>query len=159
MRHMEKQCFKCKESKPISEFYKHPYMGDGRLGKCKTCTKRDVAENAELLKNDPHWVFKERARCRIKQARYRKRGLAKQSLGAQKRWYERHKNKKRAQGVAARSVKTGKIKVKTNCESCGVGGRLHKHHPDYSLPNLVVWLCPKCHGIAHRKPLGAPLPL
>lgn len=39
-----KRCFKCFEEKKVDEFYKHKMMGDGHLGKCKECTKKDVKE-------------------------------------------------------------------------------------------------------------------
>lgn len=42
-----KTCFKCKESKPLDAFYKHPRMSDGRLGKCIECTRKDVSNNRE----------------------------------------------------------------------------------------------------------------
>jgi len=32
-----KTCSKCSESKPLSEFYKHPGGVGGRRGDCKTC--------------------------------------------------------------------------------------------------------------------------
>lgn len=42
-----KTCFRCGQSKPWGEFYAHPMTGDGRLGKCKECTKAEVRANRE----------------------------------------------------------------------------------------------------------------
>ncbi len=62
-----KKCFKCDETKPIEDFYKHHRMKDGHLNKCKKCTRLDVYKNTEIKKLDPEWLEMERERCRIKQ--------------------------------------------------------------------------------------------
>jgi hypothetical protein len=47
-----KTCFKCQTEKPLEEFYAHPGMADGRLGKCKDCTKKDVSGNYAARRMD-----------------------------------------------------------------------------------------------------------
>lgn len=149
---MEKQCFKCREIKNLSEFYRHPAMGDGYLGKCKTCTKRDVAERTGRLGNNPAWLKKERERCRIKQVRYRELGLAALTTKeTREKWERNNRHKRKAETMAANAQRKGHIKKPTNCSKCNATGRLEKHHPDYSKPLEIVWLCTKCHGETRRK--------
>jgi len=61
-----KICFRCDNMKLLTEYYKHPQMSDGLLGKCKTCTKEDSKKQLELKISTPEGLDKERERHREK---------------------------------------------------------------------------------------------
>lgn len=45
-----KTCYRCKADQPLTEFYRHRKMKDGRLNLCRTCKK---AETDDWRKNNP----------------------------------------------------------------------------------------------------------
>jgi hypothetical protein len=151
-----KKCFKCGVEKEISEFYKHPMMADGHLGKCKECTKRDVSERERRLRSsDPDWVMAERDRCREKSTKARIDGLPWTKMSyyhLRKRWVIKNRHKISAQTKARKAVLCGKISKADRCSECGSTGKIHMHHEDYSKPLDVAFLCPACHMRRHRKP-------
>lgn len=76
--------------------------------------------------------------------------------------------KQRARTAARRAVALGILIRPGVCEKChsspsSRSGKIHGHHPDYSKPLEVEWLCAKCHRAEHpsggfaTKP-KAPLP-
>lgn len=137
---LRKVCFKCNEEKPLSDFYRHPRMADGHLGKCKECAKRDVTERREANIEYVREYDRKRART-PKRIELHARTLA---------IYRReHPERVAANNAAQRAVASGKIKRKDRCELCGVSGRLEKHHPDYDQPLWVFFLCPVCHKAVH----------
>ncbi len=130
-----KVCFKCDAELPIVNFYRHPQMHDGYLGKCKACTRSDVRENRQAKLE----YYREYDRQRSKDPA-RIAGIR----ASQKRHPEKHK----ARITLHNAVKRGKLK-RLPCEQCGVAAT-DAHHPDYSKPLEVVWLCRQHHMDLHR---------
>jgi len=52
--------------------------------------------------------------------------------------------------IETRKAISGGVLVKTPCKVCGVL-KVDAHHPDYSKPLEVVWLCRKHHSELHTK--------
>ncbi len=153
-----KQCFKCLLWKPLEDFYKHPMMADGRLGKCKECNKKDVRENWRKIVKDPVRLQKERVRTREKMKRRREAGKqTQQSKAAHEKWAMNNKLKLKAGRLAAQAQKAGKLVKPARCQECRKpAARLEKHHEDYSKPLQVQWLCSACHGRTKWKDVPCP---
>ena len=128
-----KTCFKCGKPKPIDEFYKHGMMADGYLNKCKECTKFDVRATR-------------RSNVEYYRAYDRKRG-SRQAPSYVRAYRERYPEKYAAHYAVGNAVRDGKLK-KEPCFFCW-SARAQAHHPDYSRPLDVVWLCPGCHHLLH----------
>jgi hypothetical protein len=66
--------------------------------------------------------------------------------------YEKYPEKIRARSMVSCAIKNGYLTRPDNCSGCDSNkGKIEAHHPDYSKPLEVVWLCRKCHMSEHRK--------
>jgi len=135
---MDKTCFKCGRSLPLKLFYSHPQMRDGHLGKCKDCTKHDTRMH-RLQHLDAIRAY-DRIRARLP---HRKENNRRQILMERKLYPARAAIRQQAQ----RHHRT----APNACQMCGRYVKLSRHHPDYALPLLIVWLCSPCHAIADRQ--------
>ncbi len=135
-----KTCFKCGVEKPLTAFYRHPEMADGLLNKCKDCTKLDM--RVDRVTKPRVREYDRRRSSLPHRAALRKRVTEK--------WRAEHPVEARAQDAANNAVREGKLIKPALCEGCGLPKRIEKHHPDYTRPLLVVWLCKPCHAIADK---------
>lgn len=140
----QKRCFKCQTIKHLDDFYLHPQMADGRLGKCKECTKSDAAKRLVEKRDDVRqyesWRQKTSSR-REKKSGYRKT------------YNQRHPEKARARAAVNNAIRDGRI-TRQPCCVCG-NLKSQAHHSDYFTPLAVDWLCFKHHReIAHGQKVG-----
>ena len=88
---------------------------------------------------------------RVKYATEEERADAKKRSIAQsyRLWKTTNRKKLRAQWRLSKAVLRGTVDKPDVCSSCGKGGIIHGHHPDYDKPLEVIWLCPGCHKAVH----------
>jgi hypothetical protein len=75
-------------------------------------------------------------------AAYMRRWRIGRSLSAEER------RKDRARSIAGVALRRGKL-VRQPCGACGEP-KAEMHHPDYSKPLEIVWLCRSDHLLLHR---------
>lgn len=137
---MQKECFKCRQTKPISEFYKHKVSSTGYLNKCKKCTKQDVAQNRTQNIERYREYDKERSQFPDRIQAHREYVRA---------WNEENSKSRKAHGIVARAIRSGSL-VRCACQRCG-SIKSVAHHEDYEKPLEVVWLCSACHKQRHKE--------
>lgn len=123
-----KVCGRCKQEKPVTEFYKH--NRDGYRARCKPCNRED---------NKEYYLIPE----------------AKERRNAYYREYEKDYRKRPyvmvkdfARSYLKRAIQAGRVN-REPCSMCGKE-RAEGHHEDYDQPLLIVWLCPSCHRALHN---------
>lgn len=65
-----------------------------------------------------------------------------------KRWHANSSDwhyKDTARKILYTELRAGRIVRPANCERCGCECKPEAHHPDYTEPLNVIWLCQKCH--------------
>jgi hypothetical protein len=66
--------------------------------------------------------------------------------------YTEHPERRAAQRLVRKAVAIGEIVPAAECSDCHVAlSKLQAHHPDYSMPLNVVWLCCVCHRRRHNE--------
>jgi len=148
------RCKRCRKCKPLSAFYRR--SNGVYFSSCKLCVCAKVRARIELKEKDLLWRSKERERCRAKRHRYAINRVNHKAVN--RRWCLRNKDKRRANILASRAQKIGLLVKPEKCQSCHKKTtKLEKHHPDYTKPLCVVWLCKPCHGVTRRKSDSDPI--
>lgn len=139
-----KKCTMCGLVKASDDYYRHPFGADGRMSRCKDCTKR--AARINYRENRKHYQAYERARCQNPERRRKAREYQSGRLA-------RAAEKYRARTAVGNAVRDGRL-VPQPCEVCG-SEKVQAHHEDYSKPLDVIWLCFEHHRARHGQTADA----
>lgn len=139
------QCRSCLMDKQADDFYK------SNQTRCKECIKASVRRN-RLEKIEYYRAYDRQRSSRPDRVAARE-AYAQTSEGriagaaAKKRWAVANAIRRQAHGKLRAAIKSGKVRPEP-CFICGA--KAEAHHPEYSMPLVVTWLCPKHHKEAHR---------
>jgi hypothetical protein len=132
-----KTCPGCSATKPVGEYYKTQKSKDGLFGKCKACVRVAVRNN----RNARIDYYREYDAARNKLPDRKSRCASAFAAAA-----EKYPERKWAAKTLSNAVRDKRV-IPQPCWVCGE--KAQGHHPDYSRPLDVVWLCVKHHRQAH----------
>ncbi len=130
-----KKCSECKEDKMLSEFYRDRTQVDGHHGYCKKCSSIARYKNREKTRKHVREWLRENIK---KHPEYNQRSRERLIKLGRDKVYSEYQT----------ALKKGIIK-KEPCKICKKKYRVNGHHPDYSKPLEVIWLCPIHHKQLH----------
>ncbi len=106
-----------------------------------------------MIRRTPGQIEKIKLRVAAKQTGERnpnwKNGISKDLYHYKKIQVERYPERNRARQRIYYHRRAGNI-TPGICEICGTDKGIEAHHPDYSQPLLVNWLCSDCHRELHQ---------
>lgn len=132
-----KNCPKCEKEKDVKEFNKSKAEKDGLNCWCREC-------HAEYCK-----PYKKSKKYKEYQKQYRQTESCKEAMKrGRKKYVERNPEKIKAKNAINNAIAYGKMD-RGACEICGESNA-DGHHPDYSKPLDVKWLCHQHHMDHHN---------
>jgi hypothetical protein len=143
------KCPECKEVKPVTDYYGDRTHLLGYKYICKACHK---IKQAKIYYRNPKKKMEKDKQSKTYEKR-KKKGLL--SVTA-KKMREKYPEKYITRYETKKLIQQGKIK-KSPCIVC-LNPKSEAHHPDYSNPLLVVWLC-RCHHMYNHRKYKFPLPI
>lgn len=143
-----KTCSKCGQLKPVDQFYKDKRHPDGLFSSCKSCHRLTV----NIPRQTPEAKVKLQAYHRTTKAKATRKRYSQTSKGkvanyrCVQRHVKKHPRRARCHWRFSKAIKRGKITRPRICSLCWLqNGTIEGHHPDYSNPFEIIWLCRKCH--------------
>jgi hypothetical protein len=143
-----KECSVCQKELSFDCFYVNRSSYDGKMSKCIECTKSyQLKRREEERKNKPDG-WKQKTKDMVAYMEQWKKNNPGYMTKKKKEWWDKNKERLAIKYKVKYAIKTGKL-TKLPCVKCGATD-VDAHHPDYSQPLSVVWLCKQHHRDLHN---------
>ena len=131
-------CNRCQQEKELDQFPKNRIKKLGHGYTCKSCEAKFNRIRDRIRDKTPERIAKSKAWLQSERGKelYKERII-------------RNKERYKANRMIRKLINIGIIS-KASCVVCG-DLNSKGHHPDYSKPLEVIWLCQKHHSEIHRK--------
>lgn len=133
------ECPACKKILSSEHFYKSKKTWNHLNSQCKKCHIRGSIKTRDKEKNK----VRNRNFMRADRARNPEKYLMRDREASKIRIKD---HRHRARQAVRRALNRGKLIKPSECSKCHRKIKLTAHHPDYSKPLEVIWLCYECHG-------------
>ena len=134
-----KKCKSCNKDKELSEFHKHTIAPDGLRYSCKPCRRME----AQLYNRD---------RPKSEASKKWRKNNHDKFIAQSRRTYKRNPHKYSARRAVRDALRNNTLVKPSHCcintERCN--GSIDGHHPNYTKPLEVQWLC-RTHHLAWHK--------
>ena len=158
---ISKRCPKCKQFKPLSEFYKDSRNKDGVRANCKSCHKSykkayRQSEKGRAVHRKGNAKYRQTPKGKIAKqkaiAKYQKTLKGKATM---KRYYACNPNYIKATNAVNHAIQAGRLPRANSqqCHYCPHPAQEYHHWHGYEPEHWldVVPACIKCHSNQHRK--------
>lgn len=143
----QKQCTKCGEIKPLTEFNRRRMVSSGFRAECRECQKQSTRRyyhegDGQRKKSEYYAAHREEKKEGFRQYFTRKRP---------RRPYNPEKSP--ARNALNRAIESGKIVRPDHCQECGKSCKPDgHHHKGYDKEHWldVIWLCRECHSLTEH---------
>ena len=136
---LTKACSCCGIEKQMDAFQVRAASKDGRTASCRECLK--ARDKARYPKERTHRAELHRSYMRTDAGKAAHRR-------ATQRWKVLHPEQRQANVLVSNALRDGRL-TRQPCHCCGAL-EVDGHHPDYSRPLDVIWLCPPHHRQLHE---------
>lgn len=140
------QCITCHHDKPAGDFY----AGDRSCKLCRCAKVRAYRKaNLEMVRAYDRERGSLAHRVQARAAYQKTEAFRLAHDRASRRYAGKHPDRYTARNVLNAAVRDGKVNPWPVCAMPECSDKPEAHHPDYSAPLLVVWLCSAHHKQAH----------